>query len=77
MTARDRFSVPLKCPKCGLEGTARLSQEDGWSFMRGNRATAVDEMPHGFKAVVGSCSYANDLDIVCGQHGVSAVGRSS
>lgn len=76
MTARDRFSVPLKCPECGLEATARLSQEDGWSFMKGNRGTAVDEMPDGFKAVAGSCFYASDLDIVCEKHGVSAVGRS-
>lgn len=73
MTARDRFSVPLKCPTCGLEGTARLSQEDGWSFIKGNRSTQVDEMPEGFKAVSGNSSYASDLDIVCAKHGVSAI----
>jgi len=48
MTARDRWTEKLKCPVCGLEGTARLSQLDGWSFMSDQR-TSVDECPRGFE----------------------------
>ncbi len=47
MSARDRWTVDLKCPACGKVGMAELSQEDGWAFMR-NQSTSVDSVPAGF-----------------------------
>jgi hypothetical protein len=50
VTARDRFAVKLRCPKCGNSGIAQLSQEDGWSYMNGDRSTQIDALPEGFEA---------------------------
>lgn len=51
MTARDRWTVLLLCPQCGVSGTARVSQEDGWSFINGDQSTRIDFVPPGFKNV--------------------------
>jgi hypothetical protein len=51
MTARDRFTWKLKCPSCGKTGIANVSQEDGWSYMNGDRSTQIDEVPDGFIVV--------------------------
>jgi len=48
MTARDRWTEKLKCPTCGREGRAELSQLDGWSFSNGDQSTTVDEVTAGF-----------------------------
>lgn len=47
MTARDRWTVDLKCPICGRTGKAELSQADGWSFMK-DQSTSVDSLSDGF-----------------------------
>ena len=39
--AKDRFTIPLKCPKCGKSGEADCWQEDGWAFMKGDHSTRV------------------------------------
>jgi predicted RNA-binding Zn-ribbon protein involved in translation (DUF1610 family) len=49
MTARDRWTVDLRCPKCGNSGTAHLWQEDGWSFSNGDQSTHIDALPDGFR----------------------------
>ena len=50
MTARDRFTEKLKCPKCGRQGVADLSQDDGcWTFW--GSPTRIDNLPDGFKTV--------------------------
>jgi hypothetical protein len=51
MTARDRWTVDLRCPKCGNTGTAHLWQEDGWSFSNGDQSTHIDSVPQGFDAL--------------------------
>lgn len=71
--SRDRFSVPLHCPNCHREGTAKLSQADGWAYAKGNRDTSIEEMPEGFSPAAGSNHYTADMDIICIQCGVSAV----
>jgi hypothetical protein len=48
MTARDRFTEHLKCPVCGRNGVARLSEADGWEFER-DQSRRVDECPDGFR----------------------------
>jgi predicted RNA-binding Zn-ribbon protein involved in translation (DUF1610 family) len=50
MTARDRWTADLRCPKCGNSGSAHLSQEDGWSFSNGDQSTQIDSVPDGFRA---------------------------
>ncbi|TAY68444.1 hypothetical protein [Rhizobium leguminosarum] len=47
MTARDRWTIDLKCPVCGKIGEARVSQADGWEFER-DQSTRVDFTPEGF-----------------------------
>lgn len=47
MTARDRWTVDLKCSHCGAEGEAELSQADGWEFAR-DQSTRIDSIPSGF-----------------------------
>jgi len=49
--ATDRFKTNLSCATCQKEGVAELSQEDGWAFVKGNTATAVESVPPGFKEV--------------------------
>lgn len=71
---RDNFNAPLKCPKCGLEGVAELSQADGWSYLKGNRTTSVDHLPAGFK-VVQKPSYYGEIDLFCEADDVSALVR--
>lgn len=48
MTARDRWTDDLECPKCGKSGVARSSQADGYAFIRGDDETRVDDVPEGF-----------------------------
>jgi hypothetical protein len=48
MTALDRFTSKLHCPNCHKEGVARLSQLDGYAYMR-DRRTTVEETPAGFR----------------------------
>lgn len=78
MTARDRFTAYLKCPKCGRAGAARLSELDGYSFAfgKGNR-TDVDFLPEGFKIVDGSSSLTSGIDLHCETCGVSAVTKDN
>jgi len=71
MTARDRFSAKLDCPKCKRTGEAALSQEDGWSYSSGDMSTRVDSMPDGFKAARGP-AHSGGLDIFCASCDVSA-----
>jgi RecJ-like exonuclease len=46
MAARDRFEITVKCPKCGVSGTAQVSEDD-YPFMR-SPGFAVDGLPSGF-----------------------------
>jgi len=48
MTARDRWTVDLKCVPCGTSDIARVSQADGWSFEI-DQSTRIDHTPDGFK----------------------------
>jgi hypothetical protein len=72
MTARDRFTANLKCPQCGREGKARLSEEDGWSYLHGNRKTSVDALPDGFKEIDQPSAKGTSVDIFCATCNVSA-----
>lgn len=35
MTARDRYVLKLTCLNCGHTGEAKISENDGWSYMSG------------------------------------------
>ena len=74
--SEDRFTEKLHCPKCGREGIANLSQEDGWAFVKGNTATAVDHIPAGFKIVKQNCEHA-EVEIFCVACDVSVMVRRS
>ena len=51
MTARDKYPIHLLCPDCGKSGNARVSETDGWTFMKGDRDRTVDQVPEGFVVV--------------------------
>jgi hypothetical protein len=71
MTARDRFSAPLECPKCGRSGKVQFSELDGYSYMS-DRSTTVDDLPEGFKVVQKPSGWGT-VDIFCEQCDVSAL----
>lgn len=73
MAKRDRFKAELRCPECGREGVAHLSEEDGYNYMRGNKATSVDGLTDGFKQVEAPSWIREDLDFQCVDHAVSAM----
>lgn len=49
MAARDRYTLTLKCPKCGASGVAEVSEDDH-PYMR-DPGFQVDELPEGFAMV--------------------------
>ncbi len=49
MAARDRWTITIRCPKCGSTGEVELSQADGWAFMK-DQSTSIDHVPDGFKS---------------------------
>ena len=50
MTARDRWDRDFKCPNCGAGGTVELSENDGWTFAKGNIDRSIDGVTPGFEA---------------------------
>lgn len=53
MTAKDRWTINLECKSCGINGTARVSQEDGWAFMN-NPETTIDSIQGNFIGIDGT-----------------------
>ncbi len=49
--SRDNFRRQFRCPNCESSGRADLSQEDGWSFVKGNTATEVEYLSPGFETL--------------------------
>lgn len=74
VSKRTKFFPKLRCPECGREGVAEVSEADGYSFKSDN-TTRADVIPPGFRFVVrepASQAFFN-LDIVCEDHDVSAL----
>jgi predicted RNA-binding Zn-ribbon protein involved in translation (DUF1610 family) len=63
--AKDRFTISLKCPKCGRAGEANWEQEDGWAFVKGNTATTVKSVTAGFSRVKKESFWGDDVNFVC------------
>ena len=63
--------MPLRCPTCGREGKAEMSENDGYSFAFGAAETRVDSIPEGFKAATGPGKKVGDF--VCVTCNVEAV----
>lgn len=53
MTAKDRWTINLECKACGITGTARVSQEDGWAF-KNNPETTIDGIEGLFSGIDGT-----------------------
>jgi RecJ-like exonuclease len=49
MASRDRYTLTLKCPDCGREGEARVSEAENPVFH--GRDYEVNGVPEGFKLV--------------------------
>jgi hypothetical protein len=73
MSRRDKFKAELRCPECGREGVAHLSELDGYAYMRGDKSTHVDSLTDGFVQVEAPSWIRNDLDFQCADHAVSAM----
>lgn len=67
MAARDRFEINLQCVKCGVSGTAEVSEEDH-PWMR-SPGFSVDSLPEGFKLIRES-EFREKTEIACIQCGV-------
>ncbi|MGY4571990.1 putative RNA-binding Zn-ribbon protein involved in translation (DUF1610 family) [Bradyrhizobium sp. USDA 3256] len=50
-TLRDKWTVDLECPRCGRLDVARLSQADGYAYVKGDTATRADHVPAGFACI--------------------------
>lgn len=68
MTAKDRYTETLKCPKCGRTGTAALWEHDGRSY---DGKTRVTSLPDGFTAQQSNVAVGG-LEIWCALCGVDA-----
>ena len=65
MTARDRYTIGLRCGECGNEGQARLSENDGASFHFGRRDRTVDMLTAEFEVVDPGVDHGQDTRIKC------------
>ena len=74
MKARFEFTLDRACKKCGRTGAASLSQADGLSYARGDRATRVEYLSDGFK-VVAQPSYFAEIAFFCATDNQVAVAR--
>ncbi len=75
--AKDRFTIPLKCPVCGKEGEARCSQEDGWAFSRGATETTVNSSTSGFTFVDKPSFWGSDVNFICDNCGELSAHRTA
>jgi hypothetical protein len=66
---RDSYRIDLKCPDCGGEGAADVSEED-YPFTE-NRRFSVDQVTSGF-SVQNVGSRVTEVEIVCSACKVSA-----
>ena len=64
MSARDRFKWALECDDCGKTGEAKMSENDGWSWVH-NRERTVDEISDGFMVVNPGFSHGSQTIIQC------------
>ena len=71
--SRDHFKAALRCPECGREGVAQLSEQDGYSYAFGDKSTSVDHLPEGFRQVEAPSWIRDDLDFQCVDHPISAM----
>ena len=76
MTARDRWTTKLACEPCGTTGEAKISENDGWTFMNGNVERCVDSVPDGFTVINHGERRIEDLAIACGNCGRIVTGSS-
>jgi hypothetical protein len=51
VTGRDQWTEILRCPKCGMTGSAELSQANDQAFRDGDQDVRVDSLPDGFKVI--------------------------
>ena len=68
----DRFSTGIKCLNCGASGKARITEDDGWSYVRGSKGRHVDSVPRGFTVVNHGKDFGQDTIVHC-QCGGTAV----
>jgi len=72
LMAKDRFKIPLTCPKCGKTAIADAWENDGWAYMRGKRDTHIENVPEGFKVVKRKSRMAT-VDLFCTECDISAI----
>ena len=68
-TQRDSYRVDLKCPRCGQQGAAEVSEED-YPFTD-DRRFSVDEVTPGF-SVLNAGGAVTEMEIACSECNVSA-----
>jgi endogenous inhibitor of DNA gyrase (YacG/DUF329 family) len=67
MAAKDRYSFPVKCPKCGLDGTIDVSEND-YPFTPPE--TKIESI-HGNFTATQAGGTSSTIKIACGGCGAS------
>jgi hypothetical protein len=72
--AREKYTVPLKCPTCGREGRANMSDRKSYIIEK-DYGTTVDAVPDGIQVAETTLDRDRKYDVVCVDHrDVSALG---
>jgi hypothetical protein len=75
MSRREEYSEPLKCPACGREGRAAMS--DRRSYKIEDFDTRVDAVTEGFEAISTPQNPHRRYDVICDKCKVSALGSAT
>lgn len=65
MARQEEYNVRLKCPKCGRDGRADMSDAGAYKIEPGGYDTRVESVPDGFEI--------RGHDVVCADCKVSAL----
>lgn len=57
--------MPLDCPACGRTGTADVTENDGWSFVKGDRGRRIHSLPAGYVVIKHGESHGEQTIIQC------------
>ena len=65
MSARDRYTLQVKCVDCESTGVVDISENDGWEFARRGAERIVDKVPEGFTLLDSGSNDIEKLSFAC------------
>ena len=61
--ARDRYTRGIECSVCDVKGEVRISENDGWAFVRGSKGRTVTRLTDGFSIVSHGVNFGEETEI--------------